>query len=77
MSLKEGETFFLTISNLILVVFHLHKNKFYNLSKMCLGEKKMVDFIKGQRQQLQENAFHPGDTQLVKRHTLTLVKHCL
>lgn len=40
-------------------------------------EKKMVDFIKGQGQQLQENAFHPGDTQLVKRHTLTLVKHCL
>lgn len=34
-----------------------------------------IDFINGQRQQLQENAFQPGDTQLVKRHTLTLVKH--
>lgn len=38
-------------------------------------KKYGIDFINGQRQQLQENAFEPGDTQLVKRHTLTLVKH--
>lgn len=34
-------------------------------------KKYGIDFINGQRQQLQENAFQPGDTQLVKRHTLT------
>lgn len=70
MSLKEGGpiqiySWFFTFIKLKLIPYFMK----------WVFKKYGIDFINGQRQQLQENAFQPGDTQLVKRHTLTLVKH--